>query len=464
MATIQKCEIKDLSIDAPAVFITCLLIAKTEPRQFESKYDGIRKSVITLTVRDSKRHIINCTVWGSDHFVDNCNLGFRIGDIITINRPKILPNNGSQFMPLTTVPFSLSLREGTSFIFRESTEPYTELNSLFHESIKPTSHAIYLADLMNGMSNSTDDYVDLLVLVRVINPTRTINTKHGEKLVREIYVMDSTNKAVLLTLWNNEYIQRANDWRPLQTVLHLVDARKTYSDFHKTIVLTMNARTIITEDPVQSSKSKNLMEFICGLSQEKLTDLSTLEKRNSSLINLEDINTVMTVQKIIGLRDKIDEPEDQFTALIYAVITNFDIGMGFDPISRYCVLCNKILIRSNSGSCENEICKAKFETENIVERELKKFNIAISVSDGTGTLNCRLTDQYAANVLKCSVAEFSHFDEKTIDELREKYLLARFSMKLLIKRKTMLRKAGFLMVLDIFETDPEEVAANIKCY
>lgn len=460
MASLQKCEIKDLVINTPPIFIICLVIAKQGARIFSSKNDGDIRGVITFTVRDSKRHIINCNIWGSQHYIETTDNAFRVGDLVAINRPSVLPKTDNHFAPQTTVPYSLVVNEGTGYIFRESTEHYPEISKLFHESIKPTSGALYLTDVMNKKKGSGEDFVDLLVMVRSIDAPRTINTKNGIKELREIYVMDSTCNGTMLTFWGNEYIQRANDWSPMVTILHLISVGAAFSDFNKRVGLTMRSKTIITENPVQSSRVNALMEYIIGLSDDDVNSLEPIEKPNYTGVNLNEIKEVMNVRKIISLGDKIDESGGEFTAISYAVITKFQIDSGFGAISKQCISCRKFL-RGNNLCCENDNCKAKFLKENVSEQFVRKFFVSIDVSDHTGTLNCHLTDSYAEKVLQCSVEQFLTSDEEFINELKSKFLLNRFALKLLIKQKTPTAKM-FASILDIYETDPLEMASKIK--
>ena len=49
----------------------------------------------------------------------------------------------------------------------------------------------------------------------------------------------STDKVVSLTLWENEWINRAASWEPKRTVLLLVDALVAFDNFKKKIVLSI---------------------------------------------------------------------------------------------------------------------------------------------------------------------------------------------------------------------------------
>lgn len=67
------CQIKNLTLHAHSFYINALIIAKTEKRVIQPG-----RNVITLTVRDTKDHFINCTVWVIAHAQFELNGLFRL--------------------------------------------------------------------------------------------------------------------------------------------------------------------------------------------------------------------------------------------------------------------------------------------------------------------------------------------------------------------------------------------------
>lgn len=153
------CRIRDLILNANSFFINGLIIAKTEKRTFSRN----GANVITFTVRDTKDHIINVSVWGSEHFIANCALAYKIGDIISIYKATVVQKNGnSAFMPRTTSPFELKVTEGKGFITR-CDQQSVELMQLRSLAYKSTSLALKLDDL-NTFPGCEPVNVDLVVL------------------------------------------------------------------------------------------------------------------------------------------------------------------------------------------------------------------------------------------------------------------------------------------------------------
>lgn len=157
------CGIKDLTLHSRAFFIHALVIAKTEKKLFNSRQNGSVIGVITFTVRDTKDHFINCTVWGTDHFIENCDRAYKMGDVIAIYQASVSQkNSNSEYHPRTSSPFELRVDEGKSFIHRV-TEQFEHLLQLQNQAIKSTSLALKLDDL-NICPGSGFLTVDLLVL------------------------------------------------------------------------------------------------------------------------------------------------------------------------------------------------------------------------------------------------------------------------------------------------------------
>lgn len=140
------CRIKDLTLNASSFFISALIIAKTEKRTFDRA--GIISGVITFTVRDTKDHIINVSVWGPENFIINCGFAYKIGDVISIYKATVSQKNiSSAFGPRTTSPFELKVTDGKGFITRSDQQHSVNLIQLRNLAFKPTSMALKLDDL-----------------------------------------------------------------------------------------------------------------------------------------------------------------------------------------------------------------------------------------------------------------------------------------------------------------------------
>lgn len=171
------CQIKDLTQSSHSFFITTLIIAKTEAKFFNSNRPT---GVITFTVRDTKNHFINCSVWGSEQFIRSCVRVYNIGDIISIYQPTVLQKNqSSNYHPRTTSPFELKVKEGKSYIHRAMEQP-DHLLRLRKQAVKPTSLALKLDDLICNPGSEVFT-ADVVVLGKY----------SGNKILRKIYLFFS---------------------------------------------------------------------------------------------------------------------------------------------------------------------------------------------------------------------------------------------------------------------------------
>lgn len=428
------CAIKDLSLSSTNVLVVGLIIAKGESKQVTSKY-GKPKSALTFTVRDSKRHFINCNVWGTEQFIRSYDAAFKIGDIIAVNGAKIAEkNNPNRYMPQTTSPFQLTVNEGHNYIYRESVENHTHLAALISESVKSTSLALHLSDVCGESIQRETDYklIDLLVAVRSVTE-RTICTKNGDKTIRDVQLMDESMESIKMTLWAKDECARADKWQPLQSILQLVDVRCYYSAFDRAMVLQMVGATIIMENPLQSSRAAALRNYISKIPTEvqaKLLDARS--DREAKTIDLDAIKDVMTVQKI---KELVSNSSVDFTAVLYAVITALEIDPTTRrrPVIRHCLHCNQYMAKDKEYCSEEKCLRKLVAGKNYVE----KFDICMNLSDHTGTLNyCHMYDKYAAKFLNYELDDYLHLPEQLFEEIHWLHMLERRAIKVLVKRKS----------------------------
>lgn len=459
--TMSMCEIKDLSVACTNVYVVGVIIAKSEWRSVKSKFNGSEKGVIAFTVRDSKRHFINCAVWGTEQFVQAYDTAFKIGDVVVINRPKVSEKNQdvNRYNPQTTSPFQLTVNEGHSYIYRESLENQPHLNGLISESIKSTSLALHLADVCgDGVQRESEtQYVDLVVAVRSVT-ARTLRTKNGDKTVRNVQLMDTSMESIKMTLWSRGECERADKWKPLQTILHLVDVRCHFSAYEAMMVLQMASSTIAIENPVQSSRVKALREYIAKIPADIRSKLTTGPFMADEAIDLEAITDVMSVQKVKDLAAIADR---EFTAIIYAVITELDLDPTNRrrPVRRSCLHCAQF-IPSDREYCSQTLCVQKsVPGKNYVD----KFDIRMNLTDHSGTLAyCHMYDKYAATFLEYELDEYLRLPDTAFEQIRWLHLLERRAVKVLVKPKSDQR--AFVNILEISDIDPTTAVQNLKTY
>ena len=121
---------------------------------------------------------------------------------------------------------------------------------------------------------------------------------------------------------------RSNLWKERETILHITDAKAEYSSYYKTVTISTHSKTVIIEDP-NTTESISLRQY----ARSAQFDDSELDVFSPSLPKPEDIKTIMTARQIIDRAESNTDvgTPDQFTALIYGVITKFNID-GCDTI------------------------------------------------------------------------------------------------------------------------------------
>lgn len=443
------------------VCVMGVIIAKGEFRKITSKFNGNENGTITFTLRDSKRHFINCKVWGSEQFVNAYDTAFKQGDVIVINRPRVVQkdSDANRYHPQTTTPFQLTVNEGFSYIYRESIENQPHLASLVSETIKSTSLALYISDVCGDgvQCDTVAKFVDLLVAVRAVK-TRTVRTKNGEKTIREIHLMDASMETIKMTLWSRNDIERADKWQPLKTILHMVDVQCKFSAYDRTMALRKDGATIFIENPKQSSRTKALRDYITKVPVEVRAEWSNDASFEDKATDLDTITEVMSVQKI---KDLAKNSNREFTAVLYAVITELDLDPTSRrrPIQRSCLHCNKYM-SPKSEYCSTTVCVQKsVPGKNYVD----KFDIRMNLSDHSGTLHrCHMYDRHAAEFLKRDLDEYLQLPETAFERIHWLHFLERHAIKLLVKRYA--DETPFALVLEISAIDPVSTAAKLKTY
>ncbi|XP_073947276.1 meiosis specific with OB domains hold'em [Choristoneura fumiferana] len=250
MAGVQRVRLNNLNINLKNAFIVGIIIAKNKPRIFGSKKrNGESRGVTSFTLRDSDVDTIYIDVWGSEYYVITFYERFLVGDVVEISSPKISVKGGSEmFKPLTSSPFELCLNEGMSDVAIHTGDSFTSFLPLLHIPSKPSAAYHGLGEVMKLPEQSNNVYVDLLVVVKSVKPVKNIKTKAGVDMsVRSVDLVDNTTPAsVVLDIFDIDTIQRAEEWRPLESVLFIADARVSWRG---RVAVQVCARSVVTHQP-----------------------------------------------------------------------------------------------------------------------------------------------------------------------------------------------------------------------
>lgn len=254
---------------------------------------------------------------------------------------------------------------------------------------------------------------------------------------------------IVLTVWQSDYYPLMDAWKPLVTILHLVDVRAEFSSFERATVLSMTPKTIIIENPTQSSRYGELLAHIHCLSIDKYNELKQVQPKNA--IDPATIKEVMSVRRILHEIDR--DPSKDVQAIVYGVITKFNIDAA---LVKACAHCNRFLAR-NQDECGNRNC-ALIETDD--PRIAIKVYMPISIADHSGTLNGHINDENAQKILGHTAQELKLLPEATIDDIYSRFILNRFEIKVVIKPKSQTEYSA--NVLSIEEQDPNVIAVAMK--
>lgn len=276
--------------------------------------------------------------------------------------------------------------------------------------------------------------------------------------MQKVCLMDTTCASMMMTVWHTDYHERMEHWKPLETVLHLVDIRAEYSDFERSTALTITSKTIIIERPSNSTRCMELLAYLHMLSIEQIESLKATQ--STATIDLASITEVYTIKRILDQIERdgggVGGGVKEIAAIAIAVITKFDINSAW---IKSCAHCKRFLSR-NRDQCESVACNTMTPTDG--PKYIDRFYMAVSIADHSGTLNCRMVDEYAAQILGYSIGELKLVPEHEIDAIYNRFILQRFAVKLIVKPK--MAKEYFASVLSIENVPSVDMAAALKPY
>lgn len=271
--------------------------------------------------------------------------------------------------------------------------------------------------------------------------------------MRKVCLMDTTVDAMMMTIWHADYHERMDHWKPFETVLHLVDIRAEYSSFERATTLTSISKTIIIENPSKSTRCMELLVHIQMLTEDQLELLKLTQ--STAPIDLDAITEVFTVKRILDHFERDGNGgAKESAALVYGVITKFGIN---SATIKSCVHCKRFFTR-NRNQCENEACNAMTVADG--PKYMERIYMAVSIADHSGTLNCRMMDEYATQILGYSADELKSLPEEEIDAIFERFILQRFAIKVIVKQKS--ANEYFANVLSIENVRSADMAAAMK--
>lgn len=251
--SLSKKQIKDLNLGDTNILLTCLVISKSDPKFFNHMNEN--RGVFNLTLRDSVKDYLNCVIWGTEEKINELSSTISIGNVVNVENPKIIKEcegKSKQYRPECSSNKNLSVDSNQGKIVITSDLQHTQLQKLLKYPLKSTNEVLKLSDISSYSKETAGEFVDILVVVRYNRPPRErLIAKTGmTKKCRSLIVMDTTFQEMSLDIWSDHVIDRAENWRPLETVLLITDVRVCYSEYFQAITLMETSRTIFMESPI----------------------------------------------------------------------------------------------------------------------------------------------------------------------------------------------------------------------
>ncbi|KAI9580360.1 protein hold'em [Glossina fuscipes] len=470
-------KLSELHPDISNALVVALVLNKTEPNIFPAKNDTQYRGVMNFTICDSQQHIINCKVWDRQEKILHYYENVKLGDIVDVICPKITlyqeKNDVKQasYQPIATLPITLILTESEGFLEKHSYHDinrYSKMRQLWRLPHKPLHGVLNLADINTSNNNiKTQSYFfDFLVIVGSLKPLREFKTPRDNKLKRclEIVVFDKSSPGgMLLTIWQQDWIERALEfWKPLNTILHLIDFKVSYSDFYKSCTLSLASRSLIYENPY-GQETQALTQFVSTISK---TDFETFNQiKVETLPKPEDVCTIMTVRQIYDrIQGSLLDDKQQFTAVLYAMITKFNLDLPNFVISKRCKACRRFMPKEKTA-CDSEKCLLGFSFDYSGDNYETFFNINLRLSDHTGTLiEAALSDTIASQLLGLNTSEFLQLKDDQLDKLKWSFLMDYFEVKVVIRKPSIFRKKLMILVLGMRTIELDELSKIITVY
>ena len=219
MNGLTKITISQITDNTPKNhFLMCIVVAKSKINVFnktmfksaKEEKDPKKRAVLTITVRDSPKSIMNCVIWGSEDFCREYGAKINVGNVINIISPKITPASSENgYKPHTTSAHALCINEGQNevTIHHGQNEQFDELMRI---PVKSTMSVLKLQDIVSKGNQSNGEFIDLLVMVRSVKPIRNYSNRKGSSDLkfREIICFDQSNSGTCIKIWNCGYLQR----------------------------------------------------------------------------------------------------------------------------------------------------------------------------------------------------------------------------------------------------------------
>ncbi|XP_071107381.1 meiosis-specific with OB domain-containing protein-like [Haliotis cracherodii] len=433
-------KINEITPDIPYVNLIGSILTKDGPKSIISKKgSGSERFLVSFALRDSPDALINCTCWGNEGFITNLAQSFTIGDIVEVRNAQVQSKSvnpsDDRYKPWTPSGFQLNLSENHSSVELYSGWDLSTYNRLKHVPTRPNNDYYTLEDVSVNGTALQGEHVNLLVAVKQVWPARDITTKTGKQTRKcDVVLCDETCSNFILTLWDN-YVEFALNWVPRQTIIFAADVKILHNSYKDCMSATADSKTVFTVDP-DTPEGHILYQFVKSQADMGSSFLADTD-RSEQDPELSSIRDVYSVEKVKQWKAAVsDQEQSVHYCVMYVYVTTFNIDADSNTVFKnVCSNCKRELKADTGFICTNDQCPGSDPMATDLSGPTVEFNIWLSVSDHTGTLDyCNLQGAPAEEVLGCKATEFQSFDIPRKTSSKWSYLLERCKVVLKMKK------------------------------
>ncbi|XP_048575413.1 meiosis-specific with OB domain-containing protein isoform X4 [Nematostella vectensis] len=421
----DRTNIRELNQGIQSIVLVGLVIAKQEMHTFpDKKNPDSQRAHLHFTIRDSPTDFINVNCWGCSPYISDLSKSFKINDVVEVRNPQVqskLNNEAEErWKPWTPSPFQLNLSENHSSVSLYSGWDVSDFDAISHIPIKASNDYYTLSDIIANGQNLHGEHINIQAIVRSVGVTKDITTKTGRHIRRcEVKLFDEMCPSFALVLWNDEFIELAQTWIPKDN--NTREAQQLY----------MYAQSADLADEEGSGDS-------LSVDLTRITDVLTVNQLKTRLLNWDDVT------------------DKENAGILFAFFTelNIDTDDKYVVVTR-CTQCNQ-RVDSLSGLCTRTECPAA--ANNMTSQVKTQYEIPVSLTDHTGTVQCRLPEKCAEAMLGYTAEEFLEVPQSQCTDIKFKYLLERCKVyfKIITSGKRRLR------LLDCSVAEPEETSLFLQ--
>ena len=455
---IKKLPIGALQPGDSTAMIVALIIGKSDPRRFVSKWDGKEKWVTCLTLRDSSQDLINMTVWSSREEALPLKDHYHVGEVVEVVRPKVVQRDerSSAFNPQVTSWLELKFQEVKSNLARYlgNWAPYMKLLNL---PTKNCSNFLSISDILNNSGGLRGHFVDILAVVRGVGKERSLPSRdgdlEGERKTREVRLFDHTGDCLVLKLWDSEMIRMSSEWIPREHVLFIADVRIDFDTWRNSYVVSSSSKTIITVNP-DTQEARSLSRHA------QTVDFST-NNRLDRYISSIDARHVDRILNTSGLQKMLrrNDMDQLMTVNIYGTITKLNIDSP-DVVILQCGVCHGSLKPNMAGQklCVNMECS---DYQSLDVSPSYDFAVRADISDESGCLGNVKIHKSLLTEYFGSAAELANMSDTTRTQFQWQLMLTPLKICLAVILSTGGHRVSQAVIVATFPVSLEEMTIRM---